>query len=144
MMPPGTDRRTGVSTILLGLGVVWLLLMACLLYRAEPGWPIIPVFLFIAAILCLIALASIRTGEWDRFGQLALWTIFGLTLPVWMIGIFSIGWLFFPVLLLELAALIAWPRPKGTSIITKTGLVFEVVGFLTIPIVVLPLILWTV
>lgn len=129
------ERRGGLSTVLLGTGAAWLLGIAYFLYRSLPERHVIPLFLFVAIVLSIAACASTQTGEWDRFGQLALWGVFGSTLSIWMIGIFSIGWLFFPVLLLEVLALIAWPRPEGTSIVSKAGIAYEIVGFLSTPAV---------
>lgn len=141
MLPPGTDRRTGVSTILLGLAVAWLLLMAYLLYRNLPEKHVIPLFLLVALTLSLAAFATTRSDAGRQIGSVLLWGTFGATLSIWMVGIFSIGWLFSPVLLLEMAALIAWPRPNGVPVITKAGLLAEISGFLMTPAIFVPFVL---
>lgn len=136
--PAFPGRRIGVSTILLGISALWLLLMTWVLYRNLPERQVLPFFITIAGMLVLVAIGSVRRDAWYDRGSLLLWGTFGGTLSVWMIGIMSIGWLFFPVLLLEIAALIAWPRPSGTSIVSVKGILLEIAGFLMFPMLIVP------
>jgi|GEM_PF-1813534 len=136
--PSWPGRRIGVSTVLLGIGAFWLLAMLWLLARNLPERQVLPFFAVIAGMLVLAAYCSTRRDAWHDRGALLLWATFGGTLSIWMIGIMSVGWLVFPALLLEIAALISWPRPSGTSIVSFRGIMLEITGFLAIPLLIVP------
>jgi hypothetical protein len=129
-----SGRRGGFPTLLLAIATLWLVAVAMLLAREpEMRHGAVP-FVSIGALMALAAYGSqALTASWDQIGRFALWFGFGLSLSIWMIGIFSIGWLVFPALFLQLIALIAWPRDEEHPIVDRHAIGAEVLGFLCGP-----------
>jgi hypothetical protein len=128
--------RGGLATVLLGMGAVWMFGIYALFMR-QADFFLGPAAMLGAILLALVTCATWTANvTWDRYGRYLLWSLSGVTLSVWLIGIVSFGWLFMPLLMLEGFALLFWPRPREASIVTGTGLLCQMAGFAIVPVIV--------
>lgn len=136
-IPSEGDQHGIVSPLLLLCSSLWTGAMAIGISQAEDTSRFSALFGCLAVANLLIAFAAwLLNPTWDDWGRIGIWFVFGLTLSLWMIGIFSIGWLLFPALIMNVIALIAWPRQFDRPIATREGVLAEIVGFLSGPVIV--------
>ena len=131
------SRRGILSSVLLLTAGIWLSAIVFFLTRAEDTSRFVALFGALALATLLIAYATWSTNEtWDDWGRIGIWFVFGLSLSLWMIGIFSIGWFLFPSLFMTAIALIMWPIKFDKPIAAREGILAEIAGFLSGPILV--------
>ena len=129
--------RNVFTPLILAIAGFWIAAMAIGLLRATDTSRFVPVFALLSASAFVIAYSAWSTdATWDDWGRRGIWFVFGLTLSLWMIGVMSIGWLLFPSLIVFFVALITWPRTEDNPIATYEGIVTEMLGFFSGPVLV--------
>jgi hypothetical protein len=137
-IPRETGQHHGIfSPLLLLCSGVWITAMTLVVMRISDAsrFAILIGCLAIATLLITYASWSLNP-TWDDWGRIGIWFVFGLSLSIWMIGIFGGGWFLFPSLFMTVIALIMWPRKFDRAIATREGILAEIVGFLSGPVLV--------
>ena len=134
-IPGETDLHHGIfSPLLLLCSGVWITAAAFVVMQISDADGLAILFGGLAFATLLVAYSSWSLNPtWDDWGRIGIWFVFGLSLSLWMIGIFGGGWFLFPSLFMTVIALIIWPRKFDRPIATREGILAEIVGFLSGP-----------
>lgn len=128
------SRHGRITSLLLFSSGSWVTYSAVVLGSAEDTSRFTGLFAAIGIATLLIAICAwTNRGLGDDLCRLGLWFLFGMSLSVWLVGLFSIGWLLVPAIVLNVMALISWPRTAARPIATQEGILFQMLGFVSGP-----------